>query len=491
MYYIGIDVGTSSVKVILVDETGNIKCTHTKEYNNIYLKTNWIEQDPNIWFDSVIAAIRLIITNIDKKQVAGIGITGQMHTTIILDKDNKVIRPAIMWNDLRTKDVARKLKLILDEYEDIKYLKNIISTGSPASNLYWLKENEPENFAKINKILITKDYIVYRLTGIFATDYCDSSTSALVDLNEKIWSKTMLRILGLSEKVLPQIRSTCEVVGTLNIEIAKLLGLSNNVKVIVGTGDNPATAVVSNIVDDNIPVISLGSSGVVCASCKKPSLNSRAKNILFSIKKQQFNNLVQGVVQATGIAHSWFMEEILQTNKYVQEQSTIDRTELGKNKVIFFPHIAGDKLMFADPSLRGAFLGLGRNTKRHHMVQAVLEGLAFALKDVVNTMKKSGIEISCSKITGGGTKSELWMEIIANVLNMPLKKLNTKEGAAYGIALLTISSCDENSSLEKLVNDNLQIEKTIYPSDELVTLYAEKYKQYNKIYPALKMIYED
>lgn len=487
MLYIGIDVGTSSVKLVLINEAGKIINSVERRYHNLTPKPGWIEQNPVIWYENVILGIKDLLKGNDANLVRAIGVTGQMHTTVILDDKGNVIRPAILWNDTRTSYLVKDLKLKVQNDEDTSYLANIISTGSPAVNLLWIKENEPSNFNKIKTVLILKDYIVYRLTGVLSTDYCDSSTSALLDLKQKKWSEKMKDIIGIGD-ILPEIHSSADIVGTLRKDIADILGLNSNVKVIAGTGDNAAAAVATGCIEFGSPLISIGTSGVIIVPTSNVIYNSRGKNILFSVLNNDMINLFMGVVQAAASCNHWWMEDVLETDNYLLEHSKIKANDLGQNEVIFFPHLTGDKTVYADPLVRGAFIGLGIDTTRAKITQAILEGVAFALREVIEVMKLLDIKIERARVTGGGAKSDIWLKIISNVLNITLDKLGSDAGAAYGASILASIGCGEYESVHSALTNVVTIEKTIYPCKDLIRKYNDKFSIYKNIYPFLKNV---
>ncbi len=486
-FYIGIDVGTSSVKLVLIDDTGKIIHTAKREYANLSPLPGWREQNPEVWYDHMALGIKNLLANFDRSLVKGIGVTGQMHTAVFLDKQGDVIRPAILWDDTRTSSIVDRLRSEVGNDPDIPYLQNIISTGSPAINLLWLKENERDHFEKIRYVLIAKDYIVYRLTGEISTDYCDASTSALFDFREKQWSEKMKGLIGLGN-VLPTINSSSQIVGCLKKDVAGDLGLDCGVKVIAGTGDNAAAAVSSGSIEIGSPTISLGTSGVIFASCERADFSTRVKNILFSISERETVYLFQGVAQAAASCSQWWVEDILRTKNYRSEELKINADKLGKNNVLFFPHLTGDKTVYADPRIRGAFLGLSIDTSREEMMQAVMEGVAFALKDIVEVLKSIDIHIQTAKITGGGANSDLWIRIISNVLNIPIAKLSPGAGPGYGVGLLALYGCGACDTLQSLVHQNITIEKTIHPEQGLPEQYEKKYAVYKNIYSMVKMI---
>ncbi len=486
-FYIGIDVGTSSVKLVLIDEIGKIIHTVKEEYANLSPLPGWREQNPEVWYNHTASGIKNLLANFDRSLVKGIGVTGQMHTAVFLDKHGEVIRPAILWDDTRTSSLVDSLRTEVGKDPDICHLQNIISTGSPAINLLWLRENEPDHFEKIRYVLIVKDYIVYRLTGAISTDYCDASTSALFDFRQKQWSEKMKRLIGLGD-VLPPINSSSKIVGCLKKDVAGDLGLGCGAKVVAGTGDNAAAAVSSGSIEIGSSTISLGTSGVIFASCEHANFSTRVKNILFSISEKETVHLFQGVAQAAASCSQWWVEDILRTKNYRSEELKISANKLGKNNAFFFPHLTGDKTVHSDPLIRGAFLGLSIDTSREEMLQAVLEGVAFALKDIVEVLKSINIHIQTARITGGGANSDLWIRIISNVLNISIAKLGPGVGPGYGAGLLALYGCGACDTLLSVVRQNITTEKTIHPEQGLPEQYEKKYAVYKNIYPLIKMI---
>lgn len=300
----------------------------------------------------------------------------------------------------------------------------------------------------------------------------------------------MKNILEIGD-ILPQINNSSDVVGCIKQDIAENLRLNCDVKVIAGTGDNAASTIASGSIELDSATLSLGTSGVIFVPSESPNFLGRAKNILFSISNNEAINLLQGTVRSAASCNKWLMEDILKTDNYSSEQAKIRMDDLGKNKVFFFPHLTGDKLVFSDSLIKGSFIGLGIDTTREQLIQAMLEGVAFALKDVLEVYKSMDISIKRARITGGGTKSDLWIKIISNVLNITLDKLSSSAGPGYGVALLALYGCGEYDSLQSVIDKNVSIEKSFYPNDNLIKLYEEKYRIYKKIYPSLKNIFAD
>ncbi len=488
-YYIGIDVGSSSMKLILMDETGIVVQQYNRDYNVDQPKPGWLEIRPEIWFEAMEDGLSVILQNIDAKLVKGIGVTGQLHTTIFLDGDGNSIRPAIMWNDTRTKEYIPYLKEKISKFPDLSSIFDILSTGSPAANLYWLKINEPENYAKLSTFLIGANYLVFRLTGCRGTDFSEASTSSLYDLHKKRWSPEMAQIVGLPNRVYPVIYGSAQTAGTLCLELAQKYGLNSQTMVIVGMGDNPASSISTGCLTKGYPVLSLGTSGVLMVPKKMRNLEGRGKNILFSFDNETFNVLVQGVVQTTGSDMTWWVRDILQSGDFEDgnDEGTLNR--LGENNLIFYPHLMGDKTIYADPDLHGAFLGLSTDTTRVDMTHAVMEGICFAVKELAETMCFTQKQLNGLRVIGGCAQNCMWMQMMADVLNVEIKQLDGNISAAYGIALLAAYADNQYRNLGELVDRSISVNNSFYPRVRNAELYGKKYQKYQKIHDALKQIY--
>ena len=482
MYYLGFDVGTSALKTILIDDNWKILYESSKSYQYQEPKEGYKEIDPECWFYAVDSELRHAAEHVRDQGDIIIGVTGQMHTTVFLDKKGQVIRPAIMWNDLRTKEEIAPVKQFLKESDETEYISGIYSTGSPAANVLWVKEHEPENFKRIGRIMTAYDYIVYRLTGHYSVDYCDASTSAFYDIQTKSWSERMLKYVGIEKDVLGKVHKSCDMIGEILPEICDTLKLSQSVKIIAGTGDNPATAAALGILEQGDPIISLGTSGVVIWPRRDGDFEGKGKNVLFLADGEEAVNIRQGVVQAAGGAHRWWIEHVVMTDQMAADQDKMDEELLGENSVLFYPHIAGDKTLYADPNLRGAFLGLSTYTRREHMTQAVFEGVAFALRELLESMG-TGMKSFPKKIrvSGGGSKSCLWMKILSNVLNMQIEVNASKASPGYGICLLAMKA---NKKMNLKYKEKKQ--GTIYtPDPAIVKKYETAYKKYQRIHDAI------
>lgn len=488
--YIGIDLGTSAIKIVLIDAKKNILNQYTESYRTDSPKAGWSEITPDIWTGSMIRGLKYVLKDADKSLVRRIGITGQMHTLIVLDKEGKPVRPAILWNDLRTREIIPDLKEKISTFQEGDYLSGIISTGSPAANLCWLRQNEPEHFGQISKFLIGSDYLVYFLTGQYQTDYCEASTSCLYQLEERRWSAEIRNLIGLQESAYPAVRGSALKAGRLKDEMAELLGLDKEVEVLVGTGDNPATAISTGCLGHGYPVISLGTSGVLMTPVKHPEKPAKGKQILFSADGRRYFRLVQGVMQSNGSTIDWWNKKILDQDRPFCMENHEHMIKAAASDLLFYPHLAGDKTIYADPDIRGAFLGLGMNSGRNDLTYAIVEGLCFGLRQLAEEMQLPLADYDSIKVVGGGTNNSFWLELLASVLNIKIEKLEGRIGAAYGIALLAAYKDCGNGLFETIADDTVKTERCYEPNPEVAEVCGKKYEKYVRIRKGLQYIME-
>lgn len=485
MLYIGVDLGTSSVKLLLMDELGDIKKIVTKEYPIYYPHTGWSEQNPEDWYKQLMIGLEELLLDQDKSQVEGISFSGQMHGMVILDENDQVIRPAILWNDGRTQDECDYLNKEIGQEKISSYTGNMALTGFTAPKLLWVKKHEPENFEKINKVMLPKDYIAFKLSGVYSTDVSDASGTLLFDVENKLWSKEMLYIVGLTENQMPQIFESYEVVGELQESVAKELGLNSNVKIIAGGGDQAVAAVGTGTVGHGMCNVSLGTSGVVFVASKDYS--EIEDNALHVFAHADGKYHFMGVTLAAAASNEWWMKNILETKDYSEEQAGY--TKLGDNNVYYLPYLMGERTPYNDPSARGTFIGMTMETTREDMTGAVLEGVAFSLRDSLEIIRKNGVEVERIRINGGGAKSLLWCRIIANVFNVEVNKINSEEGPAFGAAILATVGCGKYENVEEATGKLIQVIETIKPEEDIVEKYDERYEVYHELYPTLKPIF--
>lgn len=485
MLYIGVDLGTSAVKLLLMDEKGEIKKIVSREYPLYFPHPGWSEQKPEDWFKQSMDGIKELTAECDKENVAGISFGGQMHGLVALDENDEVIRPAILWNDGRTGEETDYLNQVIGKEKLSEYTANIAFAGFTAPKILWMKKHEPDNFAKIKKIMLPKDYLAYKLSGSFSTDVSDASGMLLMDVKNRCWSKEMLDICGITEEMLPKLYESFEVVGTLKREIAEALGLSADVKVIAGAGDNAAAAVGTGTVGEGMCNISLGTSGTIFISSKKFGVDEH--NALHSFAHADGHYHLMGCMLSAASCNKWWNEEILKTKDFAAEQSRI--TKLGENQVFYLPYLMGERSPHNNPDARAMFIGMSMDTTREDMTQAVLEGVAFGLRDSLEVARSLGIQMERTKICGGGAKSPLWKKIIANVMNMKVDVIESEEGPALGGAMLATVGCGEYEDVETIAKKLVKVIDTVEPEEELVAKYEERYQKFRKIYPTVKELF--
>ena len=486
MLYVGIDLGTSAVKLLLMDGEGKIQKIVSKEYPIYFPNPGWSEQKPEDWYEQTMAGLKELLSECDKSQVAGISFGGQMHGLVILDKDDQVIRPALLWNDGRTYEECDYLNNVIGKEKLSEYTANISFTGFTAPKILWVKNKEPENFARIAKIMLPKDYIAYKLSGVHCTDVSDASGMLVFDVKNRCWSKEMLDICGIREEQMAKVYESYEAVGTVLPEIAAELGIPESTKIVAGAGDNAAAAVGTGTVGDGMCNISLGTSGTIFISSEKFGVDKY--NALHAFAHADGHYHLMGCMLSAASCNKWWMDDIIGTKDYAAEQKAI--TKLDENHVFFLPYLMGERSPHNNPNARATFIGMTMDTTRADMTQAVLEGVAFALRDSLEIAKALGIKIERTKICGGGAKSPLWKKIIANVLNLKVDVIESEEGPALGGAMLAAVACGEYDSVEDAAAKLVKIIDTVEPDPELVKKYDARYEQFKQIYPTCKPLFD-
>ena len=487
MYYLGVDLGTSSIKLVAADENGVILATESAEYGLSFPKTGWSEQNPEDWVKGFYESLEKLSHKIDLKKIRGISFGGQMHGLVMLDRDDFVIRPAILWNDGRTTEECDYLNHVIGQDKISSYTANMALTGFTAPKILWVRKHEPENFAKINKIMLPKDYLCYVLTGVHSCDYSDASGMLLLDVKNKCWSKEMLDICGIKEEMMPKLFESYAVCGVIKPEIASKCGLSEGTRVIAGAGDNAAGAIGTGTVKDGMTIVSLGTSGTVFVAVDKFAVDDKNALHMFAHANGRYH--LMGCMLSAASSNKWWMDEIIGTKDYKAEQAKIGT--LGENNVFYLPYLMGERTPHNDPNARGAFVGMSMNTKREDMTLAVLEGVTFALRDSVEIARSLGVNITTIRATGGGAKSDLWRKLLADILNVNVEIMNSEEGPGYGAAILAMVGCGVYKSVFEATDKMIKVAETITPDPELVKKYDKKYKIWKNIYPALKTTYDE
>lgn len=488
MLYIGVDLGTSAVKLLLMDETGKVLNIVSKEYPLSFPNPGWSEQNPSDWWAQSKAGLKELTINVDKNSIAGISFGGQMHGLVVLDENDEVIRPAILWNDGRTQKETDYLNNEIGKEKLSKLTGNIAFAGFTAPKILWLKANEPQNFAKIKKIMLPKDYIAYRLTGEFSTDYSDASGMLLLDVKNKCWSKEMLDICNVKEEWMPKLYESYEKTGTLKPDVAEELGFPAECIVAAGAGDNAAAAIGTGTVGAGKCNLSLGTSGTLFITSDKFGVDPH--NALHSFDHADGGYHLMGCMLSAASCNNWWMKDILHSDDFVNEQKPLwEDGRLGENHVYFLPYLMGERSPHNDPSARASFIGMSMDTSRADMLQAVFEGVAYGLRDSLEVARSLGAAPERTTICGGGAKSPLWRKIVANVMDMKVDTVEVEEGPAYGGAILAAVADKKFESVEAAAKTIIKKKNTTEPDPVLVEKYAAGYEKFKKFYPALKGLF--
>lgn len=473
-YYIGIDLGTSSCKGILVDRSGKIYKELSVSYPVMTPRDGWTEQDPALWLDAAKKIIKELSSGVER-DVRALSVGGQMHGLVALDKDDRVIRPCILWNDGRCEKQTAYLNDVVGKERLSELTGNIAFAGFTAPKLLWMYEEEPENFKKIEKIMLPKDYLAYCLTGVHSTDYSDASGMLLVDVKNKRWSREMCEICHVKKEWLPRLYESYEVTGKVRPEF----GLPDCL-VTAGAGDNAAAAVGTGTVKDGSCNVSLGTSGTIFVSQDRFSVDGA--NALHSFAHANGKWHLMGCILTAASARKWWIEDVTGWGDYAADE-TAKNTE---SDVIFLPYLSGERSPHNDVRARGAFVGLSSTTTGREMSRAIMEGVAFALKDCLEVAKSNGVSPSETTLCGGGAKSGVWRQIIADVLEIPVNILATEQGPALGGAILAMVGAGEYRDVAEASGEIAKIASTVTPIEENFPYYEKKYEKFRRLYPAIK-----
>ena len=482
MYFIGIDLGTSAVKMLLMRDDGKIVNSVTKSYPISFPYTGWSEQNPEDWLRETKRGLIELMAEYPKEELVGISFGGQMHGLVVLDENDRVIRPAILWNDGRSSEETEFLNTSVGRNVLSERTANIAFAGFTLPKILWMKKHEPALFSKIRRIMLPKDYLIYMLSGEFCTDFSDASGTLLLDVKNRSWSKEMLELCNLNINQLPKLCESYEQVGTLRKEVAEELDFKPTVKIIAGAGDNAAAAIGTGTIGEGRCNISLGTSGTIFISSTHFKVDSF--NALHSFAHADGNFHLMGCMLSAASANQWWCKNILGTTHYAEEQANIQK--LGENNVYFLPYLMGERSPHNNPFARAMFVGMSLDTNREDMVQAVLEGVAFGLRDSFEIARELGIKVNRTKICGGGAKSLLWCKIIANVMNVTVEIPEQDEGPALGAAILAAVGSGFYQDLESAVARIVRVKDSIEPEEILVKKYEQAYWNFRKLYPAIK-----
>ncbi len=491
MYFLGIDVSTTATKALLIDPSGNVTAVAATEYPFETPHPLWSEQHPDLWWEATQRSIRLVIekSGLDASQIGGVGLTGQMHGLVLLDAAGAVLRPAILWNDQRTQAQCDEIHRRIGREKFIQITGNVALPGFTAPKILWVRENEPEVFARAAQVLLPKDYVRFRLTGTFAMDKADAAGTVLMDLRKRDWSEKILAALDLPRAWLPPLYEGPQVTGALTAEAASATGLKPGTPVVAGGGDQAAQAVGVGAVREGIVALTLGTSGVVFATTDGAFIEPEGRLHAFCHSVPGKWHLM-GVMLSAGGSLRWYRDTFAPGMGYDELLAPAAEAPAGSDGLLFLPYLTGERTPYPDPLARGAFVGLTVRHGKAHCTRAVLEGVAFGLKDSFGLMKAAGLgKIEQVRVSGGGAQSPLWRQILADVFGAELVTVNTAEGAAYGAALLAGVGTGQWPDVESACEAAVQVTGRVSPRQENARAYDRLYAQYRELYPALKPIF--
>lgn len=497
-YVIGIDLGTSATKTVLFDTDGKEIASASREYPLYQPHNGWAEQDPADWYRAAVQTLSETAqkSGVSADDIISLGISGQMHGLVMLDADCEVIRPAILWCDQRTGKECEELTEMLGRDKLIEITANPALTGFTASKILWVKNNEPENFARCEHILLPKDYLRFKLTGDFATEVSDASGMQLLDVPGRCWSEEVASAMGVPMSWLPRVYESPEVTGHISEEASKLTGLSESTLVVGGAGDNAAAAVGMGVVNAGDAFTTIGTSGVVYAHTDGPVIDPKGRVHTFCCAVPGCWH-VMGVTQGAGLSMQWFKNQFCAAETLESERTGDDvykitdgeaeKIPVGSDGLLYLPYLMGERTPHLDPDCRGVFFGISAMHTRAHFIRAVMEGVAFSLRDCLEVLRGMKIEPGAMLLCGGGAKSPLWKSIICDIFDLPVKKIKAAEGPALGVAILAAVGAgiypDVPTACEKMIG-GATVSGT--PGGEKTALYNKYYDIYGKLYGNLK-----
>ena len=479
--YLGVDLGTSSVKLVLADGEGRIADSASAKYPLLLPEDGWSEQNPEDWYAGVIACVRELGCRHDLSAVKGVSFSGQMHGLVVLDKDDNVIRPAILWNDNRTTEECAYLNDVIGKDKLLEWTGNVAFTGFTAPKLMWMKRHEPENFARIAKIMLPKDFVAYKMSGVFGSDVSDDSGTLYFDVKNRAWSAPMLGIIGITEAQLPAIFESTDVIGHISEEFAAASGLPVSAKVVMGGGDQAVGAVGTGTVKEGRMFFSLGTSGVVFAPCAEFAASTNGGMHVFRHANGRFHFM--GCMLSAAGSMQWWSEEVtgMSVGDLLDEMPGVCT-----DAPIFLPYLMGERSPINDPNAKGAFYGINLAHKRADLTKAVVDGICFGLNDCYDNILGMGAEAGFARVIGGGSRSDKWMQILSDITGLELRRINTSDGAGLGAVILAMVGTGAVPSLDEACDRLIRDTDVFLPSESEHRAYAEKFAAFKELYARLK-----
>lgn len=491
MFWLGIDIGTGGTRALLLDEEGKVRHGFTAPHEEILMpRPLWAEQRPENWWDATQAAVRGVLgaAGAGGDQVAAIGLSGQMHGLTLLDENNAVIRPALIWCDQRSQVQVDHVHEVLGRENVVRWTANPVLTGFTLPKLLWVRDHEPAQFSRIRRLLLPKDFIRFCLTGEYATEVSDASGTALLDVAHRRWSGEMMEGLKLNASILPRLYESPEITGRVSAHAAAATGLREGTPVVGGGGDQASSAVGNGIVEAGIASDTLGTSGVVFVHLDQPAYDpeGRVHTFCHAVPGKWH---VMGVTQGAGLSLQWFRQQLAPGESYDGLTALAATAPALAQGLYWLPYLMGERTPHIDAYARAAWIGLTARHTRADMVRAVLEGVAYSQKDCLALIERMGARVEKVRLSGGGAKSPFWRQMFADVFHKPVATLETQEGSAYGAGLLAMAGSGRFASVEAACRGAVRETLTVEPGAEAAAVYERGYATYTQLYPALKAIY--
>src|SRR6266478_1766972 len=488
--WLGIDIGTGGTRALLVDERGKILAGHTAPHEDMRMERPlWAEQRPQDWWDAAVKAIRGVLAGaqVSGREVRGVGLSGQMHGLVILDKNDEVIRPSLIWCDQRSQAQVDFINRTVGSAKVVAHTANPVLTGFTLPKLLWVRDNEPENYARVRKMLLPKDYVRSKLTGNFATEVSDASCTALFDVVHRKWSSQMIEALALDASILPKCHESAEVTGAISSSIAELTGLTAGTPVVGGGGDQAASAVGNGIVELGVVSCTLGTSGVVFAHMEQVAYDplGRVHTFCHAVPGKWH---VMGVTQGAGLSLQWFRNQLSPASDYDALMSEAAKSPVGAQGLFWLPYLMGERTPYLDPIARGGWIGLTAKHTRADLIRALIEGVSYSQKDCLDIIEQLGVAVHSVRVSGGGGKSAFWRQVLASILETPVVTLETQEGSAYGAALLAMVGTGAYASVPEVCRSVIRETGSVAPRAGECEFYRNGHGVYRAIYPALKPV---
>ncbi|MUV37054.1 Xylulokinase [Lentibacillus sp. JNUCC-1] len=483
-YVIGIDIGTSAVKILLVSESGELVCEESVHYAPLQERNGFVEQDPEDWVNSTIIGISRIIKNFRgaPSQIEGISFSGQMHGLVLLDKHYNVLRNAILWNDTRTTEECLEISKALKNTELQDIIKNPVLEGFTLPKILWVQEHEPEVFSQAHKFLLPKDYVRFRLTGELCTEYSDAAGTLLLDVVTKKWSEKICNAFNISQNLCPSLVASHAQTGTVTENIANQTGLKEKTKVFAGGADNACSAIGTGILENGKTLCSIGTSGVILSYEEKTFNSNITEGIHFFNHALENSYYKMGVTLAAGDSLNWFKEEFAKEESFEELLSGINASSPGSDGLLFTPYIVGERTPHNSAMIRGSFIGLSKSHTKQHFIQAIVEGITFSLRETIDILRENGKTIKSIVSTGGGSQSNTWLQMQADIFDAEIVKLSNVQGPGLGAAMLAAYGCGWFNSLQECADRFISVEKAFIPNPYNTKVYEQIYEIYKDIY---------